>query len=37
VHVRDRIEPEPAWGDAYARAYQRFRALYPAIRTLEEP
>jgi xylulokinase len=37
VRVRDRIEPEPAWGDAYARAYQRFRALYPAIRTLEEP
>jgi len=37
VRVRDRIEPEPAWRDAYARAYQRFRALYPAIRTLEEP
>jgi xylulokinase len=37
VRVRDRIEPEPAWGDAYARAYQRFRALYPAIRSLEEP
>ena len=37
VRVRDRIEPEPAWGDAYAGAYQRFRALYPAIRSLEEP
>jgi xylulokinase len=37
VRVRDRIEPEPAWGDAYARAYQRFRTLYPAIRPLEEP
>ena len=37
VRVRDRLEPEPGWGDAYARAYQRFRALYPAIRPLEEP
>jgi xylulokinase len=37
VRVRDRIEPEPAWADTYAHEYQRFRALYPALRTLEEP
>jgi xylulokinase len=37
VSVRDRIEPEPAWADSYAREYQRFRALYPALRPLEEP
>jgi xylulokinase len=32
VRVRDRIEPEPAWADAYAHGYERFRALYPALR-----
>jgi xylulokinase len=37
VRVRDRIEPEPAWADTYTHEYQRFRALYPALRTLEEP
>jgi xylulokinase len=37
VGVRDRIEPEPVWADTYAREYQRFRALYPALRRLEEP
>jgi xylulokinase len=37
VRVRDRIEPEPAWADTYARTYERFRALYPALRPLEEP
>jgi xylulokinase len=37
VRVRDRIEPEPAWADSYAGEYQRFRALYPALRPLEEP
>jgi xylulokinase len=37
VRVRDRIEPEPAWADTYAREYQCFRALYPALRRLEEP
>ena len=36
VRVRDRIEPEPAWADTYAHEYQRFRALYPALRPLEE-
>jgi xylulokinase len=37
VRVRDRIEPEPAWADTYAHGYQRFQALYPALRPLEEP
>jgi xylulokinase len=37
VRVRDRIEPEPAWADTYVHEYQRFRALYPALRPLEEP
>jgi xylulokinase len=37
VRVHDRIEPEPAWAETYARDYERFRALYPALRPLEEP
>jgi xylulokinase len=37
VRVRDRIEPNPGWADTYADGYQRFRALYPALRPLEEP
>ena len=36
VRVRDRIEPEPAWADAYAGGYRRYRALYPALRHLED-
>jgi xylulokinase len=32
VRVRDRIEPEPRWRDAYAAGYERFRALYPALK-----
>jgi xylulokinase len=32
VRVRARIEPEPDWGDPYNEQYQRFRALYPALR-----
>jgi xylulokinase len=34
VRTRDRIEPEPAWVDAYARGYDRFRSLYPTLRPL---
>jgi xylulokinase len=37
VRVRDRIEPKEAWHDAYEDGYPRFRALYPALRPLEEP
>ena len=36
VRVRGRIEPEPAWADMYAGGYQRYRALYPALRHLED-
>ena len=37
VRVRGRIDPEPAWADRYASGYERFRALYPALRPLEGP
>jgi xylulokinase len=36
VHVTGTVEPDPAWVDAYAHGYDRFRALYPALRPLEE-
>ena len=35
VRVRDAVEPDPAWRDAYEAAYERFRRLYPALRPLE--
>ena len=35
VRVRDTIEPERNWADAYERGYQRYTALYPALRPLE--
>ncbi len=35
VRVRDRVEPNPAWTDAYTAGHARFRALYPALRSLE--
>ncbi len=34
VRVRELVEPQPAWQEAYADGYQRFRALYPALRGL---
>jgi hypothetical protein len=36
VRVRETIDPEPDWQEAYEHGYRRFRALYPAIRRLEE-
>jgi xylulokinase len=36
VRVRDRIEPDAAWRDAYEQGYARFRSLYPALQPLEE-
>jgi len=36
VRVTERIEPDPAWQEAYAGGYVRFRELYPALRPLEE-
>jgi xylulokinase len=35
VHPTARIEPEPAWRDAYAAGYDRYRRLYPALGPLE--
>ena len=34
VKVRDEIEPDPEWARHYAEGYERFRALYPALRSL---
>jgi xylulokinase len=36
VRVRDRVEPDPEWEKIYAAGYERFRALYPALRPLED-
>jgi xylulokinase len=35
VRVRDVVDPDPAWVEAYAHDYGRYRALYPALRPLE--
>jgi xylulokinase len=35
VRIHARIHPDPAWAEVYDRGYQRYRALYPAIRPLE--
>jgi xylulokinase len=35
VRVRDTVEPDPEWERAYAEGYARYRALYPALKTLE--
>ncbi|MBB4063003.1 xylulokinase [Gellertiella hungarica] len=32
--TEETIDPDPAHGDAYAAAYERYRALYPALKTL---
>jgi len=37
VRVRDRVEPDPEWTAVYASGYERYRALYPALRPLEGP
>jgi xylulokinase len=36
VRVRDTLEPNPDWASAYEDGYARFRALYPAVRAVEE-
>jgi xylulokinase len=36
VRVRDCVEPVPAWHDAYEEGYGRFRAAYPALRSLRD-
>jgi xylulokinase len=32
VRVRESVEPNPEWAVRYAGGYERFRALYPALR-----
>jgi xylulokinase len=36
VRVREVVEPEPEWERIYAAGYGRYKALYPALRPLEE-
>jgi xylulokinase len=36
VRVRDEIEPDPEWEHIYADGYERFRAVYPALRPLHD-
>jgi xylulokinase len=36
VRLLDPVEPDARWSAAYARGYERFRALYPALRPLED-
>ena len=36
VRVRETIEPNALWATAYEEGYARFRALYPALRGVEE-
>jgi xylulokinase len=35
VRVRDEVEPDPEWERVYHDGYERFRAVYPALRPLE--
>jgi xylulokinase len=35
VHVRDTVEPNPAWVAAYEEGYVRYRTLYPTLKPLE--
>ena len=36
VRVRDVVDPDPAWAEAYDHGYERYRSLYPTLRPLEE-
>jgi xylulokinase len=36
VRARESIDPNAAWAAAYEEGYARFRALYPAVRGVEE-
>jgi xylulokinase len=35
VRVRETVEPDEAWAAVYDSGYERYRALYPALRPLE--
>jgi xylulokinase len=34
VRTQGLVEPDPAWAEVYAGALERYRALYPALRSL---
>jgi xylulokinase len=34
VRTTSRVDPNPAWREAYERGYGRYRRLYPALRGL---
>jgi xylulokinase len=36
VRVRDTVQPRADWASAYDEGYARYRALYPALRDLED-
>jgi xylulokinase len=36
IRVRDTVEPNSDWAQTYEEGYARFRALYPALKELEE-
>jgi len=36
VNVVGRVDPDPAWGDAYAHGYEAFGRVYPALVGLRE-
>jgi xylulokinase len=36
VSVGETVEPVPEWREAYESGYDRFRAIYPALRPLED-
>jgi xylulokinase len=36
VSVGETVEPVPGWREAYESGYDRFRAIYPALRPLED-
>jgi xylulokinase len=36
VRIRETVDPNAAWARTYADGYARYRALYPAIRGVEE-
>jgi xylulokinase len=36
VGIRDRVEPNAEWNEAYDAGYARYRSLYPALKPLEE-
>ena len=36
VRVRERVEPNESWFGVYDEGYARYRALYPAVKSVEE-